>query len=65
MINLHILSNFLNFTNSEKYTWERGLGHVQNSMWSFWPFVDIGTLAHFVVSRLPMLFLPKYIFVLR
>ena len=36
-------------------------GHVQNSVYSFWPFADIDTPTHFVVSSLSMLFLPKYI----
>ena len=37
-------------------------GHVQNSVYCFWPSVDIDTPTHFEVSSLPMLFLPKYIY---
>ena len=36
--------------------------HAQNSVFSFWPFVDTDTTTNFVVSSLPMLFLPKYIY---
>ena len=35
--------------------------YVQNSGCSFWPFVDIDTITHFVVSNLSMLLLPKYV----
>ena len=36
--------------------------HVQNSVYNFWPFVDIDTPTNFEVSSLSMLFLPKYVY---
>ena len=34
----------------------------QNSLYSFWPFVNIDTPSHLVVSSLPMFFWPKCIY---
>ena len=44
------------------HLWSQILGHVQNSGYSFCPFVDIDTPTHYVVFRLSMLFLAKYIY---
>ena len=53
---------YVSFLKTSLYHWQSWFGHVQNSVYSFGPFVDIDSPTNFVVSSLSMLFSPKYIY---